>query len=358
MCELRSETHKTKLPVTAFSKLIAGALLSCLLVASLASSSQIISATAKLDSSSILIGGQTRLQLSVMYKVDGSAPGTKDFGQVKINWPAIGDTIIKQIEVLNKSKVDTMVPDKSDPYTFVQSQYITITSFDSGYYAIPPFRFIVNNDTDNYRETDALLLQVNTLPVDTTLAIKDIKPPMSEPFQWRELIPYVAWGLAAAALVALIVFITIRLSKNKPVTVVAEQKKVVVAPHIIALNELEKLREQKLWQEGKTKQYYSALSEILRTYIEGRFKVNALEQTTDEILYSFRTVVIDQESKEKLRQLLILADLVKFAKEQPLQNENEMCMNNAFDFVNGTLREEKPKPTEAIAADVNAAYKP
>lgn len=312
-----------------------------------ASYSQIISATAKLDTPAILIGEQTKLHLSVTYKVDGSAPGTKDFGQVRINWPAIGDTLLKQVEVIGKSKIDTMIPDRNDPYTFVQSQTLTITSFDSGYYAIRPFVFLVNGDSSNARGTDALLLSVHTMEVDTTAAIRDIKPPMTEPFQWAELIPYVVWGAAIAAAIALIAFITIKLSKRKPVPV-AVKKKNIIPPHVVALHALEELRAQELWQNGKTKQYHSGLSEILRTYIEGRFHVNALEQTTDEILHSFRTVVIDSESKERLRQVLHLADLVKFAKEIPLSNENEQSMKMALAFVNGTLREEKQSESEKI----------
>ncbi len=307
--------------------------------------SQIISATAKLDTGTIMIGQQTKLQLSVMYRVDGSAPGTKDYGQVRITWPTTKDTLITQVDVLAQSKIDTGIPNKSDPYLFQQIKTLTITSFDSGYFAIPPFRFMVNGDSLNYKETEPLLLQVNVPAVDTTAAIRDIKPPMTEPFQWAELIPYIAWGLAAAATIALVAFIAVKMSKKKPLVV----PKVITPetpPHIIALRELEKLREQKLWQDGKIKQYHSSVTDILRAYIEGRFRVNALEQTTDEILLSFRSLVVDEDSKARLRQVLLLADLVKFAKEQPLANENELSMSNALAFVNGTLREEKTKETK------------
>ena len=77
----------------------------------------------------------------------------------------------------------------------------------------------------------------------------------------------------------------------------------------------------------------------INEFIENRFKIQALEQTTDEILYGFRNVSIDEDSRLKLKQLLILSDLVKFAKEQPLPNENELSLSNAYDFVKGTMRE-------------------
>ncbi|MBL7893041.1 MAG: hypothetical protein JNL63_10450, partial [Bacteroidia bacterium] len=96
---------------------------------------------------------------------------------------------------------------------------------------------------------------------------------------------------------------------------------------------------EKLWQEGKVKQYHSRLTDILRLYIEARFKIPALEQTSDEIMSNFRSVLIDEESKKKIKQVFLVADLVKFAKEQPLPSENELSLTNAFDFVNGTSRE-------------------
>jgi len=68
--------------------------------------------------------------------------------------------------------------------------------------------------------------------------------------------------------------------------------------------------------------------------------VNALELTTDEIVKAFRSQVVDPVSKEKLQKLLVLSDFVKFAKVIPLEQEHLLALQNAFDFVNGTKREE------------------
>lgn len=288
---------------------------------------QEIEVIARLDSTSIKIGEQTRIHLSAK-----AGPG------VKLKWPDLKDTITGHIEIVEKGKINSTGN--------LQEQNIIITSFDSGFHVIPPFRFIVNGDTSNIEETEALLLQVNTVPIDTAQAsVKDIKGIMDEPFNWREAIPYVLWGLAILAAIALIVWGIVKLAKKKPA--VAAKPKIIVPPHVKALQQLERLRGERLWQEGKVKQYHSALSDIVRAYIEERFKVHALEQTTDEILTSFRTVVVDNESKSKLKQLLTLADLVKFAKEEPLPQENELSMSNAFDFVVGTKREE-PVPGTGI----------
>lgn len=298
-------------------------------------SAQDAKVTAKLDSSSILIGQQAKLTLSIQYKVNTNT-------RIKIQWPEIHDTIRKEIEVVNQTKIDTVIPDKNDPFTFLQTKTVYLTSFDSGYWAIPPFKFIVNGDTNGVF-TDALLLSVSTVDVDTTLAIKDIKQPFTATYSWIDwlkdhklLVTGILLGILVLCLI--IYFILKHMRKEPPVVV---EKIIKIPPHVTALEKLEKLKNEKLWQEGKLKQYHISLTDIIREYIENRFKIQALEQTTEEILFGFRNVAIDAESKEKLRQLLLLGDLVKFAKEQPLPNENELSLSNAFDFINGTKREEE-----------------
>ena len=103
--------------------------------------------------------------------------------------------------------------------------------------------------------------------------------------------------------------------------------------HEIALETLKKIAEEKLWQQGLYKQYQSSVSDAIRTYIEHRFDINAMEYTTDETLSHLRNNLVPVEAKEKLRQLLQLADLVKFAKAIPVGTENELSMQQAVDFV-------------------------
>lgn len=301
---------------------------------------------AELDSSAILIGQQAKLTLSIQYKVNTNA-------RVNIQWPEIADTIRKEIDVVSQSKIDTIIPDKNDPFTFLQTKTLYLTSFDSGYWAMAPFKFIVNGDTNGIF-TDPLLLTVSTVAVDTTLAIKDIKDPYTASYSWVDWLKdnkIIVAGILLGILVICIAIYFIIKASRKPVPVVVE-KIIKIPAHIIALEKLEKLKNDKLWQEGKLKQYHISLTDIIREYIENRFKIQAMEQTTEEIIYGFRNVAIDAESKEKLRQLLLLGDLVKFAKEQPIPAENEMSMSNAFDFVNGTKREEEElPPTEKPATN-------
>ncbi len=294
---------------------------------------QDVKATAVLDSNSIRIGQQVKLKLSIQYRADNGK-------RMSVKWPEIADTIRKEVEVVSQSRIDTSI-NKSDPYLFTQTKTLYITSFDSGYWAMPPFKFIVNNDTNGI-ETDPLLLQVSTIPVDTTQAIKDIKAPYEETYTWLDWLKdnmYVVYiALAAILLIVIIIYIVRHYArKEKPMVIIEVPK---IPAHIIALEKLDKLKEEKLWQEGKLKQYHSSLTDILREYIENRFKITAMEQTTDEILFGFRNVAVDDESKMKLKQVLILGDLVKFAKEQPLAAENDRSLAYSYEFVNGTKREE------------------
>ncbi|MEO6902505.1 MAG: hypothetical protein ABI315_05040 [Bacteroidia bacterium] len=296
-------------------------------------------AIAKLDSNSIKIGQQVKLELSVQYRVDNG-------NAIKIIWPQINDTLRKEIEVVSQSKIDTLIPDKSDPYFFIQKKTLYVTSFDSGYWAMPPFKFIINGDSTGIL-TDPLLLQVETVSVDTTKAIKDIKEPFHQNYLWidwlKDNVINVFATLAGILLIAFLIYYFIKKAKNKPPVVIAEKPK--VPAHIIAFEKLERLKHNKLWQEGKLKLYYISLTDIVREYIESRYKINTLEQTTEEILFAFRNVAIDEESKSKLKEILVLGDLVKFAKEQPLAAENERSITNAFEFVEGTKREAEPSST-------------
>jgi hypothetical protein len=255
-----------------------------------------------------------------------------------VKFPLLKDTVIGKVEILSKSEVEKYAPDKSNPSIIEQTQKFTITCFDSGYYAIPPFRFLVNNDSGTMAESEAIMLTVKTVAADTTKAPKDIKAPLEEPYTFRDALPYIVFGLAAVAVIVAIVILVQRNNK-RPKRIIPKEPP--LPPHLLALRQLDALRDKKLWQEGKLKEYHSELSDIIRAYIEHTFPVNALELTTDEILHRFRRVNIARELKNKLQQLLVLSDMVKFAKETPVAEENELSLMNAYDFVKATMPSEK-----------------
>ena len=294
---------------------------------------QKINISAALDSTKIRIGEQVKLDLYVSYSAKQN--------NLKIQWPNIADTITDKIEVISVSVIDTTSPDKSNPDIIQQHQQITISAYDSGYFAIPRFKFFINNDSANAFYTQSLFLEVNTVPTDSSITkTKDIKPPFAEAFNWKWYSKYFYWGFSFLVIIILIILITIYFTKKNKIVVLKSEKPKIPA-HIIALQSLEKIKNEQIWKEEKTKEYYSSISDTIRLYIEERFKVNALESTTAEIMKAFRSQVVDKESKDKLQQLLMLSDLVKFAKQFPIISEHTFTLQNAFDFVNETKREEK-----------------
>jgi len=293
---------------------------------------------AALDTSRMRIGEQVLLDLYLNYD--------SKIGNINVRWPSVGDTLTSKVEVISVSPIDTTFPNKTNPSRIFQHQQLLISVYDSGFYAIPPFKFLLNDGKDSLF-TNPLFLEVHTMPVDTAAGkYKDIKEPFDEPFNWRWYIPGVLWGLTAIVVLGIIIFIIIRLTRQKKQQE-EDKPRIKIPPHIAALSSLDRIREEAIWKQGKVKEYYSELSDTIRLYLEQRFELPALESTTDEIMRALRSRVIDAQSKEVLEQLLRLSDLVKFAKMTPLEIEFELSLKHAFDFVNGTKREELPEHSSA-----------
>lgn len=178
----------------------------------------------------------------------------------------------------------------------------------------------------------------------TLYQIKDIKEDMlNTPFNFAEFWYYFKkflkdfwWALLALLVVVagLIYFFKFYKKGVKPTFLKIKPEE---PPHVIALRELEIIRKEKIWSKGQIKEYHVQITDVVREYIEKRFGVFAVEMTTSEILESFENnELISEADFMKLRQILELADNVKFAKYQALQNENDLSLKNSFDFVENT----------------------
>ena len=274
---------------------------------------------ARLDSNVILVGDQVNLTFSFASKE-----------RVQVLFPIYCDTCIAGIEIVKRSDIDTV----TDENGIKLSQQFTITSFDSGEYVIPPMLFY-SMDSVLLAETEPLFLTVHTISVDTTLAIKDIKDPLSAPITIREMIPYVLTALLVVGLVVGGIFLILYLKNRKKPQILTKQKPKIPA-HIIALQDLKALWLKKLYQVGYVKQYYIELTDIVRVYIENRWDIAAMEMVTSEIVEALSSLDIPAESVRKLEQTLLLADMVKFAKSNPLADESSACYQHIVDFVETT----------------------
>lgn len=284
---------------------------------------QAVRLDASLDTNNILIGDHVGYRLQLLISSD-----------YRWEWPAITDTLTKDIEIVRKSSVDTV---HLDDDMLRISQQFTITSFDTGYYVIPPFTIPYRTSTSQQEleivESEPFLLNVFSIPVDPEQPIKPIKGPIAVPLTFRELAPWILLGLFFIGL--LVYFLT---RKKKPATVVIKKPKPKIAPHLKALAALENLKKEKLWQQGLIKDYYSKLTEIVREYIEERFDVPAIESTTHDTILLLGRKGLQDDALSLATGLLELADLVKFAKAKPLPAEHEQSMNMAGTFVKTTAK--------------------
>jgi hypothetical protein len=190
------------------------------------------------------------------------------------------------------------------------------------------------NDTIS---SNQLTLKVAYPPMDSTWQPNDVKPPIEYPVTFAEAAPYVFGGLLIVALIVFLIYFLHQRNKNKPLFFRPKPKE---PPHIIALRDLKKLKDEKMWQQGKTKEFYTRISEIVRVYIEDRFSIPAMEQTSDEILQVFEQLkACAKEDLEELRNVFYTSDLVKFAKFTPTPDINENCFRHTELFVEKTKQQ-------------------
>lgn len=303
-----------------------------LLLLPLIINAQKITVNASLDSNIILIGDQVHLWLDIERPENAI-----------VQFPALQDTIMEGVEILEKARPDTL--SSGGGMVKLREAYL-ITSFDSGVYMLPSFPFAFSMDTiSDTLWTNPLVLGVQTMKVDTTKqAICDIKKPYDAPWSFWEFMAeywyYFVIGLGVIVIGFLIYLYFRKRKKKEPLIRVL--RKPEEPPHVIALRELDRLKNEKLWQQSRFKEYHTRLTEIIRQYLEDRFGITAMEQTTWEILGEWsNTGNVETKLYKALEQILVLADLVKFAKATPLPDENDMSMRNAYLFVNETTPVEK-----------------
>jgi hypothetical protein len=282
-------------------------------------------ATVSLDTNAMLVGDQINMKLSF------TAPA----GSV-IQWPVLNDTIISKIEILEKSKVDTAY--SSDKSKMILQQVYKITCFDSGFYAIPPIVFNYKKPGDALTQKDesqAILLSVSSVNVNTAEDIRDIKKPLEAPYTLKEALPWIIGFILLAATAYLVFYYLKKRKKAEPVF--RSPLKVKIPAHQIALDALENLRQKKLWQSGRIKDYHTELTDIIRDYIFAKFNIHAPELTSDEIITALNYTAADVGARQIIGQTFLVSDLVKFAKMQPLPAEHDTCLNNAIGFVKATM---------------------
>jgi hypothetical protein len=280
------------------------------------------------DSSRIYIGDQIKFTITFDKPSD-----------LRLTFPIFKDTLCKNIEIISGPRVDSSsIQNGRIKITY---KYL-ITSFDSGRYQIRPVFAEAKNEVGIkrfYSDYSMLeVMRVKIAPADTTAKIFDIIKPYKAPVTIGEVLPWVLLVILAGVIIWFAIRFLRKLKKSET------GKEAYFPPelaHIIAFRELERLKNEELWQKGETKKYYTMLTEILRQYLENRFRVFSLELTTAETLDALVKAGFKKNgSYNDLKAVLTGADLVKFAKYNPVPIENESHFQNSWNFVLATKENE------------------
>ena len=285
--------------------------------------------SASIDSTMLMIGDQTALHLSVTQEANE-----------RVEMPVFGETLQDGIEIVDRSAVDTTtLPDGR----LQLSQELTLTSFKDSLFPVAPIAVVSGSDTFF---TDPMALNViQPFEVDSSLAITDIKDIEKAPIYWWGIL---RWILLALAVIGLLVgaYYGVQWYRNHFL-----KEEEVIEPELlrpadeVALEKLDEIKAQKIWKDGKVKEYQTELTDVVREYIGRRFDVQSTEKTSDETLRAMKPL-IDKELFAKLSKMLQLADLVKFAKWHTTPDENEQALSTAYEFVKETREVPSTKEEE------------
>jgi hypothetical protein len=278
---------------------------------------------ATLDKTRILIGEPIQLML------EATVPGN---GQLA--WPILDS--FPHFEFIEKGKVDSVIHPDGRYYR----QYLTVTSFDSGFHAIPRLPFVAGLKRSF---TDSVRIEVDYTKFDPKQDYHDIRDIIDIPN------PYVYWigwvvGFVTLSSLALVIWLVATrhraLNRSGPVVVTPR-----LSPYEEAMKQLEELAGQAAWENGPVKTYYTRLNDILRLFLLRRFGIASLVETNDELIGQLRSLHLGNESFSRLTETLRMSDFVKFAKYQPAVSDNE----HNFRVIHSSIAE-----LEKIANDQDA----
>ncbi len=286
---------------------------------------------AKLDSATLLMGKTTALHLEITQ--DKNARGFFPGEQL--------DTLSAMVEIAERPAADTT--DLGNNRIQINRDLI-IQSFDSGMWVIKPIPYVVNGDTAYCNQ-----LSLKVMPVDVSKMkdINDIKPVEAVPFNLLDWLPDYWWAwllgllLIGASIWAYLKYFKKGVNPLKPV-------KKRLPPYEEAMQNLQNLKAAQLWQQGKEKEYFTGLTDILRVYIDRRFGINAVEMTSSQIIDTLKKNEETKAVNEQLEMILEVADIVKFAKARPLADDNEVAFQRAVNFVEATRPVEQPEKKEEV----------
>ena len=279
----------------------------------------------------LMLGDQTDLHLSVTHEASE-----------QVQMPVYGEMLQEGIEIVDRSAIDTTaLPDGRVQMT----QDLTLTSFKDSLFAIQPL--YVTSGEDTFWTEPMALNVIQPFEVDSSLAITDIKDIEKAPIWWWGIFRWILLVLGILLLIDLAFWLWKWYEKHHQPAEETIDPELLRPADEVALEKLDEIKAQKIWKDGKVKEYQTELTDVVREYIGRRFDVHSTEKTSDETLQEMKSKV-DKDLYTRLKSMLQLADLVKFAKWHTTPDENETALITAYDFVNETKEvvTDENEPTE------------
>lgn len=293
---------------------------------------------AKLDSTILLMGKTTGLQITV--DQDKGVKGVLPlFSKIKENGiiGVCGDSV----ELRAPKSIDTT--ENENRLKIVYN--VPVQAFDSGYYELPEIEFVNGRDTVRSNRVALKVVPVPNLtadsPIDEYANVSDPENPSIFDSLPDWMIDF--WWVILLIILAIVAFLIAWRKYKKDGKLIG--KKYIPTPYEVATTSLRELKEKKLWEQGMEKEYFTELTDILRLYLYGRFGINAVEMTSRQILAAMKANPEIKDKRPMIRQILNMADFVKFAKVRPLPEDNIAAFDNARKFVIET------KPVEPVEGD-------
>jgi hypothetical protein len=297
--------------------------------------SQDVTVTASVDSQSVSIGDWIHYSVNVKYP--SSTP---------IGFPTFKDTI----GVFEIVQQDSLLKTELNGEIELKKNFI-IAKYDAGSYFVQPFEVQYKDTAGKIHSalSNPIPVEIRGVEVDTSLSIKDVKPQLSVPISAEEIALYAGIVLALAG-IGYGIYYYIQQKKKKAGLIV--EVKPTIPPHVLALIQLEELESKRLWQSGEIKAFYSEATEIVRRYFELRYGFIALEMTTGEVMNQLEMFKLGKNIAPLIEQFLSDADLVKFAKYQPIATESEQVIGQARSIIEQTkpIEAEQTKLTESVVS--------
>lgn len=306
-------------------------ILSMLLSTAGARAASPVTLTVKTDSAYVLMGKLTPLHIQLV-------ADEKPAGELIIP----DDSICGNVEISDKGTNDTS---QIASGRIEVNRTLMLQSFDSGVYILNPVRYVAGGDTIL---SNRVALKVLPVPVDTLQTIHDFADISDVDRKLTDYLPdfivdYGLWILAVIAVLAIAAWLVWKFTRKAKGT---PPKFNPVSPYDEALARLNGLKEERLCEQGREKDYYTQLTDILRNYLQRRFGINAMEMTSTQILSTLEHNEQTRLPRRFMNRVLEIADFVKFAKVRPLPDDNVQAFNSSMQFVEETKPQPEPEEEE------------